>query len=302
MRLLIAEDDQALGSFLRRGLAADLADMAELEEGPVEIEIAGDGPAAIESFLREEPDLLLLDLDLPGCCGTEVLAMVRGLSPLCPVLVLSGRAEAGTRVACLDLGADDCMQKPFSLAELRARCRGLLRRRQAARKQMEERSAPGPAAPGNDAAAASAQDWSVLQMGMLRMQRLERRVDLGGASLQLTNREFGLLEQLLLACGAPVSRAALREAVWGSKAVETNVVDVHMAALRRKLGGRGDAADGRVSGAGSDRSENGSGEALGKSLGIETIRGAGFRLFAPGALLSGSLAGSSYARAWSRLP
>ena len=301
MRLLIAEDDQALGSFLRRGLAADLADMAELEEGPVEIEIAGDGPAAIESFLREEPDLLLLDLDLPGCCGTEVLAVVRGLSPLCPVLVLSGRAETGTRVACLDLGADDCMQKPFSLAELRARCRGLLRRRQAARKQMEERSAPGPAAPGDDAAAAGAQDWSVLQMGMLRMQRLERRVDLGGAPLQLTNREFGLLEQLLLACGAPVSRAALREAVWGAKAVETNVVDVHMSALRRKLGDLGGLAGGGAPGASGAGSENGRRdgrrEVLGKSLGIETIRGAGFRLFAPGALLSVSVAGSSYTRA-----
>ena len=297
MRLLIAEDDRALGSFLRRGLAADLAEMAELEEGPVEIEIAGDGPAAIESFLREEPDLLLLDLDLPGCGGAEVLAVVRGLSPLCPVLVLSGRAETGTRVACLDLGADDCMQKPFSLAELRARCRGILRRRQAARDRMEERSAPGEAASAEDMAAAGAPDWSVLRMGMLRMQRLERRVDLGGAPLHLTNREFGLLEQLLLACGAPVSRAALREAVWGAQAVETNVVDVHMAALRRKLGGQGSVIGSHAPGDGSNGSEIGPGEAAGMSLGIETIRGAGFRLFAPGALLSGSLAGSSYARA-----
>ena len=296
MRLLIAEDDQALGSFLRRGLAADLADMAELEEGPVEIEIAGDGPAAIESFLREEPDLLLLDLDLPGCCGTEVLAVVRGLSPLCPVLVLSGRAETGTRVACLDLGADDCMQKPFSLAELRARCRGLLRRRQAARDHIEERGAPG--ARSAALIVAGAQEWSVLQMGMLRMQRLERRVDLGGAPLHLTNREFGLLEQLLLACGAPVSRAALREAVWGAKAVETNVVDVHMAALRRKLGGLAGGGALGASGAGSENGRrDGRREVLGKSLGIETIRGAGFRLFAPGALLSVSVAGSSYTRA-----
>ena len=255
MRVLIAEDDRALNSFLHRGLSQGLE--------AVEVEIAFDGETAIESFLRQEPDLLLLDLDLPGCSGMEVLELVRRLSPLCLVLVLSGRAETQTRVACLELGADDCMMKPFSLAELRARCRGLLRRRQAARELAGwsgdlERDSVGSSvgSPVNDAC--------TLQLGALRMQRLERQVDVDGAPLHLTNREFGLLEQLLMASGAPVSRAALRQAVWGGKAVEGNVLDVHMAALRRKL--CRDAQPDAYSDAG------------GMPARIETLRGTGFRL------------------------
>ena len=258
MRLLIAEDDRALSSFLRRGLG---------EDGD-QVELAYDGQVAIELFLSHEPDLLILDLELPGCCGTEVLAVVRQVSPLCPVLVLSGRAEAETRVACLNLGADDCMMKPFSLAELRARCRGMLRRRQATRDLLDEMSARKSAfaAPAEASEARADLDSCTLRMGSLRMQRLEARVDVAGAPLHLTNREFRLLEQLLLATGAPVSRSALRQAVWGGREVETNVLDVHMVALRRKL----------CSGSGAPGVKAAPG--MNSVPVIETVRGAGFRL------------------------
>ncbi len=267
MRLLIAEDDAALSSFLRRGLSQD-----PLEQ--VEVEIAADGELAIESFLRQEPDLLLLDLDLPGCSGLEVLELVRRMSPLCPVLVLSGRAETQTRIACLELGADDCMLKPFSLAELRARCRGLLRRRQAVRDLAARVGAAWSddqmGGMGQDSDGTPVDDACTLRLGELRMLRLERQVDMAGAPVHLTNREFGLLEQLLLASGAPVSRAALRQAVWGGKAVEGNVLDVHMAALRRKL-----CRDARQAPAAGEMSMQA--ETTIETR-IETLRGAGFRL------------------------
>ena len=247
MRLLIAEDDQALSGFLRRGLC-EVAD---------EIEIAHDGEMALELFLSREPDLLILDLDLPIRSGVEVLEIVRQLSPLCPVLVLSGRAEADTRITCLDKGADDCMMKPFFLGELRARCRAMLRRQQlshavlleqaSTRSMLEESETEGPA---------------TLCMGALRMQRVRRVVDVAGVPLHLTNREFTLLEQLLLGGGSPVSRKVLREIIWKGKVMETNALDVHMATLRRKLNSLGSTET----------------QARNAVPEVETVRGAGYRL------------------------
>jgi DNA-binding response OmpR family regulator len=233
MRILIAEDDRALSSFLRKSLCG---------EGD-EAEITHDGEAALASFFQREPDLLILDLDLPRLSGTEVLLAVRQASALCPVLVLSGRADGETRIACLDMGADDCLQKPFSLGELRARCRAMLRRQGASRELLNQANASVPAA-----------DAPSLTCGALEMVRARRLVEIAGVPVSLTNREFSLLEQLLLANGATVSRVALREAVWDGKPVETNIVDVHLAALRRKLGLSSFAPV------------------------IETVRGVGFRL------------------------
>ncbi len=119
MRFLVAEDNQALGMFLRRGLEAD----------GHEVRLAGDGQAAVDSFLEETPDLAILDLNMPRLDGTEVLRFLRSVTEDLPVLILTARNEMETRLKCLDLGADDCMLKPFSLAELRARIRALLRRR-----------------------------------------------------------------------------------------------------------------------------------------------------------------------------
>src|ERR1700749_5205690 len=118
MRLLIAEDDRALGLFLTRGLEAD----------GHRVRVALDGGAAVAAFREDLPDLTILDLNLPVKDGEQVLEEVRLVDGTLPVLVLTARQEVETRVRCLDRGADDLMTKPFSLHELRARCRALLRR------------------------------------------------------------------------------------------------------------------------------------------------------------------------------
>lgn len=233
MRVLIADDDIALATLLCRALQADAA----------EIEVVHAGDAALDSFLAHEPDLLILDLEMPGRSGAEVLQAVREASPLCPVLILSGIADVEVRVRCLEAGADDCLQKPFSLSELRARCRSILRRRQALGAILALHS-------GMPERAESA----TLSAGALVLDRLRRSVTLHGALLALTTREFILLEHLLLSAGEVVSRPALRQVFGQSQPSEANVVDVHLGALRRKLLASGDAPV------------------------IETVRGAGYRL------------------------
>jgi DNA-binding response OmpR family regulator len=126
MRLLIAEDDKALGMFLSRGLEAD----------GHRVRIAQDGGAAVEYFCQDTPDLTILDLNLPVKDGEQVLTEIRTINSDLPVLVLTARQEVDTRIRCLDLGADDLMLKPFSLHELRARCRALLRRKREAKLQL----------------------------------------------------------------------------------------------------------------------------------------------------------------------
>jgi DNA-binding response OmpR family regulator len=201
MRLLVAEDDPALGMFLTRGLEADGHDVM----------LAGDGQAAVEAFLRESPDLTILDLNLPRKDGAEVLRFLRSVNDDdLPILILTARNEMETRVRCLDMGADDCMLKPFSLVELRARCRALLRRRR---------------------------DTNLLlRYDDVEMNRVERTVSRGGEMISLTNKEFALLEYLLLNRGRSVSRSTLLDRVWNMRAnVSTNVVDVYVNYLRRKL-------------------------------------------------------------------
>jgi DNA-binding response OmpR family regulator len=218
MRLLIAEDDPALGALLQRGMEA---------EGH-QVRLAADGDAAMEAFFAESPDLTILDLNLPRRDGTELLELMRTSHHQNPVLVLTGRQAPETRVSCLELGADDCMFKPFSLAELRARCRALLRRQ------------PAPSL--------------VLSSADIEMDRVARTVRRNGLPVRLTNREYALLEQLLLERGRCVPRAVLLERVWGMAASETNVVDVYINYLRGKLGDRG------------------------PSRLIESVRGQGYRL------------------------
>ena len=200
MRLLIAEDDKALGMFLSRGLEA---------EGH-RVRLVLDGGAALEAFREDLPDLTILDLNLPVKDGEQVLEALRALDPELPVLVLTGRQEVDTRVRCLDRGADDLMLKPFSLHELRARCRALLRRKREARLQ--------------------------LRAGDLELDRLEHTARRGGQSVELTNKEFALLEHLMLNRGQCVSRVELLDAVWNLEPAQTtNIVDVYVNYLRRKL-------------------------------------------------------------------
>jgi DNA-binding response OmpR family regulator len=200
MRLLIAEDDHALGLFLTRGLEAD----------GHRIRVACDGEQAVEAFRQEMPDLTILDLNMPVKDGEQVLREVRALDADLPILILTARQEVDTRVRCLDLGADDLMLKPFSLHELRARCRALLRRKREARLQ--------------------------LKAGDLELDRLDHSARRGSEAVVLTNKEFALLEHLMLNRGQCVSRVELLDAVWNMEPAQTtNIVDVYVNYLRRKL-------------------------------------------------------------------
>jgi DNA-binding response OmpR family regulator len=199
MRLLIAEDDRALGLFLTRGLEAD----------GHRVRLAYDGAEAVEAFRQDMPDLTILDLNLPVKDGEQVLAELRAMDAERPVLALTARQEVDTRVRCLDLGADDLMLKPFSLHELRARCRALLRRKREARLK--------------------------LRAGDLELDRLEHTARRGTLSILLTNKEFALLEHLMNR-GQCVSRVELLDAVWNLEPAQTtNIVDVYVNYLRRKL-------------------------------------------------------------------
>lgn len=200
MRLLVAEDDQALGAFLSRGLEADGHD----------VRWVGDGLAALYAFEEESPDLTILDLNLPRKDGEEVLQHLRGSNQQLPILILTARPDQETRIRCLNRGADDYMLKPFSLMELRARCRALLRRR------------------GGSPL--------ILRCGELELDRITHTVRRGGQEVALTNKEFALLDCLLTHRGRCVSRTALLEEVWnGETAAGTNVVDVYVNYLRKKL-------------------------------------------------------------------
>jgi DNA-binding response OmpR family regulator len=208
MRLMIAEDDKALGMFLSRGLES---------EGH-RVRVVSDGGAAVLAFREDLPDLTILDLNLPVKNGEEVLDEIRRLDADLPVLILTGRQEVETRVRCLDRGADDLMTKPFSLHELRARCRALLRRKREAR--------------------------LLLHAGDVELDRMNHLARRGGETIPLTNKEFALLEQLMLNRGQCVSRVDLLETVWRMEPAQTtNIVDVYVNYLRRKLK---DPAPGRL--------------------------------------------------------
>ncbi len=228
MRLLIADDDRALGSFLARGL----------EKDGHQVTVATDGDMAMEAVRRDLPEMAVLDLNLPRRDGTEVLEFLRSLTEDVPILILTARKEPETRLRCLEMGADDFMQKPFSFAELRARCRALLRRR-----------SPG----------------LVMRSGDVELNRVEHTVTRKGEPVTLTNREFALLEQLLLHRGHALSRAALLDSVWNTTGdAGTNVVDVYINYLRKKL-------------------ENGVKQQGGEPAAplIQTVRGLGYRIGAP---------------------
>ena len=200
MRLLIAEDDRALGMFLRRGLEAD----------GHRVRLTYDGAAAVDAFREDLPDLTILDLNMPLKDGEQALGEVRKMDAELPILILTARQEVETRVRCLDLGADDLMVKPFSLHELRARCRALLRRKRDAR--------------------------LVLRAGDLELNRLDHSASRAGEPIDLTNKEFALLEHLMLNRGHCVSRVELLDSVWKLEPAQTtNIVDVYVNYLRRKL-------------------------------------------------------------------
>jgi DNA-binding response OmpR family regulator len=224
MRVLIVEDDAALGLFLQKGLKL---------EGH-EVTWVGDGEAALVHAAEHRPELIVLDLSLPRKDGTEVLEEMRGRFDDTAVLVLTGRSQVEERIKCLNLGADDCLLKPFSFHELTARCRALLRRR-------EQFADP------------------VLRVGEIELNRMERKVARSGRPVELTVKEFALLEFLLLRRGRCCSRSELLREVWHmSSDAGTNVVDVYVNYLRKKLAGASPDGD--------------------EGSAIETVRGEGYRI------------------------
>jgi len=223
MRILIAEDDTALAGFVRKGL--------EAEHYAVDVSADGEQARALASEL--DYDLIVLDLNLPRLDGVAILKHVRGKKPNVPILVLTARGKVEDRVQCLDIGADDYLVKPFSFSELSARIRALLRR---SRLPSE----------------------SVLTVEDLKLDRVERRVTRGSRAVDLTSKEFALLEYLMRNAGRRVTRAMIIEHVWNlSFDSSTNLVDVYINYLRRKV-------------------DDGSPRKL-----IHTIRGVGYELSGP---------------------
>ncbi len=201
MRVLVVEDDRALGAFLKSGL--------EMEGHRVEW--VEDGEAALTWSAMDHPELVLLDLSLPKLDGLEVLVEMRARKDDASVLVLTGRSGLDVQVQCLDMGADDCLLKPFSYFELAARCRALMRRR-------EQFANP------------------VLRHGDLELHRIKHTVARAGRVIDLTAKEFALLEFLMLHRGQCIPRSQLLAEVWQMPSDSaTNVVDVYINYLRRKL-------------------------------------------------------------------
>jgi DNA-binding response OmpR family regulator len=203
MRVLVVEDEQKVANALREGL--------EGEGFHVVLETTGEG--AYFRVTTETFDVVLLDLGLPGRSGLEILSALRQRGLKTPVLVLTARDTVQDRVIGLDAGADDYLVKPFAFAELVARIRALVRR---------GRSTDAPK----------------LTAGDLTMDLVTRKVARGARSVELTVREFELLEYLLRLQAQVVSREALARDVWKETSRSTpldNVIDVHIARLRRKV-------------------------------------------------------------------
>jgi DNA-binding response OmpR family regulator len=200
MRILVVEDEKKVASFIRHALEADAH----------QVDVAHDGETGLARAVAGDYDLLILDVMLPRCDGLSVLRQLRSQHRQLPVLLLTARAGVSDKVAGLDGGADDYLTKPFEVAELLARVRALLRR--------------GAAAP------------AVLAVADLRLDPGTRAVTRAGRPIELTAREFALLEYFLRNPGRVLSRAMIAQHVWGvSFDTFTNVIDVYVNYLRRKV-------------------------------------------------------------------
>ncbi|MCB1784646.1 MAG: response regulator [Chromatiaceae bacterium] len=202
MRILLVEDDALLGSAVRAGL----------EQSGYTVDWLRDGRHAATALQDGEPDLLVLDISLPGKSGLQILAELRGRDSTLPVLILTARDTVDDRIAGLDAGADDYLVKPFDLGELTARLRAIARRR------------GGRATP-------------VIRHGDLTFDPAARTVEIDGKSVSLSGKAIAILETLLERPGVPMSRDRLEQILYGwGEGVESNAVEVHIHHLRKKLG------------------------------------------------------------------
>jgi len=202
VKILIVEDELKTGQYLRQGLT---------EAGFV-VDLARDGPDGLHLALHGEYDLLILDVMLPGLDGWQVLQTLRQRGLQMPVLFLTARDQVEDRVKGLELGADDYLVKPFSFAELLARVRTILRR-------------------GKGGA-----EVTTLQVADLELDLLRRRVSRAGRRIDLTAKEFGLLELLMRRQGEVLPRSMIASQVWDMNFdSDTNVIEVAVRRLRLKI-------------------------------------------------------------------
>ena len=201
MRILVAEDDAPLAEFLHQ----------RLQQEQFSVHVVSNGKEAEQQASDQSYDLVLLDLNLPGTGGLEVLRGIRSKRPDLPVVIMAGAGMVEERVRGLDAGADDYVAKPFAFAELAARIRAVLRR-------------------GNRPAR------SILQIEDLEVDRMSHTVRRGTDNIDLSPKEYALLEFLMQHEGQPVSRTAIVDQVWKLNFdTMTNVVDVYINYLRRKV-------------------------------------------------------------------
>jgi DNA-binding response OmpR family regulator len=234
MRILIAEDDAPLASFIAKTFTAE----------DHSADVAGDGEEALQRLAETAYDLLILDLNLPVMAGSQVLSKIRSYDADLPILILTAIDHVAERVACLDAGADDYLTKPFSFSELSARVRALLRRKS---RPLE----------------------TVLRIEDLQLDCVRRTVQRAGRAIELTPKEFSLLEYFMRNVGRSITRNMIIEFVWKlSPDTMTNVVDVYVNYLRKKVD---DGAKIKL---------------------IHTVRGVGYEFGAPAEVLNGSAKGA----------
>lgn len=204
MKILLVDDEPKLLEQLSQSLTTDKYD----------VDTAADGEAALDKLFANPYDLVLLDIMLPKTDGLSVLREMRQAEIKTPVLLLTAKGDIEDRIKGLDLGADDYLAKPFSIAELMARIRALLRR-------------------------TTGQKVSLLEIGNISLNTATREVELDHQTLNLTPKEFSILEFLLYNENRVISRFNLAEHVWGDAFdpfTMSNFIDVHIKNLRRKLG------------------------------------------------------------------
>jgi DNA-binding response OmpR family regulator len=202
-RILVVDDELSLRRLMRLYLG----------KAGFAVQEASTGSQALAALRRGDIDLAIVDVMLPEVDGFEVVRQARRNSSI-PIILLTARGEEASRVAGLEVGADDYVVKPFLAHEVVARVRAQLRR-----------------ARGFDA------DAATLRVGPVELDRRARRCTIGGEAVELTRREFDLLETLLASPGRAFTRDQLLDEVWGSRFVSEKTIDVHIVGLRRKLAG-----------------------------------------------------------------
>ena len=201
MRILLVEDEAKVSNFISRGLAAER----------YAVDVAEDGPRGLDLANTYHYDLIMLDLMLPGMDGSEVLRRIRSKNATVPVLILTAKDAVADKISNFEAGADDYLTKPFAFAELLVRIKALLRR--------------GPVTRS-----------STVRVADLELDRLSQQVKRAGKRIDLTSKEYGLLEYLMSNAGRVLSRTMIIEHVWDQSFDGiNNIVDVYVRHLREKI-------------------------------------------------------------------